>query len=829
MLNTLKAQREQWAKSRPLSELLPWVTLLTPDIVLCKDGSIFGMLEMSGVDLEGRSPAEIDHAADAVERAIKTLDERHYLMWLTSRHRTQIAPEMDAVAAVDVEQSGCRMDELYTDWIGGEEFYTMQDLMVIGLRPPDHAGQMFAPAISAMSGETSWREAVHAIFSGGQRFRMSNEVLATQCTSLDSAIRQIVGNLAAFHINRIEGEELLGMLSSLASPATDPHPIRFDLDRAYLDTALGENILSIAADQVTFHGPVRTRCMAALTIKEWPISREGETATHPELIAPLLNLPAEYSLVRLFRPLSSDQSRKHVNAVRRHHLMRATPLFSHLRKAMSDKGDTGKSNKDPARMEDATAAGDALSEINQGLTGWLNSTLLLYADNEPSLDASIESATKRLALSGIAVFRETLHTLSSWAGALPGNWDESVRFIWATGANAADLSPIVTLSEGEPINHHLSEQSGRSIPALALFQTNHHTAYWFSFHYHDVGHTLVIGPSGAGKSVLMNFLLTRWQQYRPCQTYVFDKDRSCYITTLANGGRYLDPASGGMTMNPMAGLESDTDWEWFSSWLEILLTHRNNEISDGDDKAIRDAVEAVRRLEPHTRRLKSLALVLPGRLSERLAAWVEGGQYARWFDHAEDSFSLDRFVTIAMDDLFRQPSVARAFLEYAFFRINRRMTGDPTLIYLEEAWFALSDPGFAARIDNWLRTLRKKNGVIVMASQNLDELSRSEAFAAISDNMPTRIFLSNPNVDSHAPLYRERFGLRPAQLAIIRQATAKQDYLITNPNHSRLLQARFPNRMLAYLRSDQRALKAFEAWREQDGDYLRRYEDEITQ
>ena len=816
----LEQQRTEWVKSRPMSELLPWVTLLMPGIVLCKDGSIFGMFEMQGVDLEGRSPAEIDQAAASVERAIKSLDDRYYVMWLTSRRRTLFTP--------DDNPSG-RVDELYGQWIGGEDFYTMQDLMVIGLRPPDHSDQLFAPIISALAGESSLGSSLRSIFSGNKRFQMSNEILGTQCELLESSIRQNTGNLPGFSTERLENEQLLGVLNALVSPATELHPVRFNPDRAYLDTALGENTLSIASNHIVFQGAVRSRSLAALTMKEWPASLEGETATHPELLAPLLSLPAEYTLVRLFRPLSAEASRKHVNAIRRHHIMRATPLFSHLRKAMSEKAGTGEETKDPARMADAEEAGAALSEINHGLTGWLTSTILLYADDERMLDAAVEAASKRLAHNGMLAFRETMHALSSWAGSLPGNWDESVRHIWTTGANAADLSPIVTLSEGESINHHLSEQAGRPMHALALFQTNHGTAYWFNFHHHDVGHTLVIGPSGAGKSVLMNFLLSRWQQYAPCQTYVFDKDKSCYITTLSNSGRYLDPADGGMAMNPMAGLKSDADWEWFTSWLEILLTHRQKALSASDDKAIRNAVEAVRKLDPQTRRLKSLALVLPGQLSERLAAWVEGGQYARWFDHAEDSFALDRFVTIAMDDLFRQPSVARAFLEYAFFRINRRMSGDPTIIYLEEAWFALADPGFAARIDNWLRTLRKKNGIIVMASQSLDELSRSEAFAAISDNMPTRIFLANPNVDSHAPLYKGRFGLRPAQLDIIRQAQGKQDYLVTNPDHSRLVRAKFASRILAYLRSDKRAMKAFTAWQELGGDFLRRYEDEVSE
>ncbi|OGT90098.1 MAG: hypothetical protein A2514_11245 [Gammaproteobacteria bacterium RIFOXYD12_FULL_61_37] len=820
MLNTLTEQRKEWTKSRPLSELLPWVTTLTPGLVLCKDGSIFGVLEMKGVDLEGRSGAEIDYAAASVERAIKALDDRHLVMWITARQKQRIESSANASAG--------RLDDLYREWKSGEVFYTMRDWMVIGLRAPDASSRMFSPVVHAIAGAVPWRDAIRAVISGGHSLSLSIDQLASQCEALESMIRQILSNLPAFRVSRVEGAELLGVLNVLASPASEPHPVRFDPDRGYLDTALGGNTLAVEADHVVFQGASASRRMAAVVIKEWPTTNAGWEETYPELMAPLLSLPAEYTLVRTLRPLSPDQSRKHVNAIRRHHLMRATSLFNHLRAAMSS-GPTVV-RQDPARLDDANAAGIALSEVTTGLTGWLSTALLLYADDERSLEAAVETATKRLAHNGLVTFRETLHTLSAWAGSLPGNWEESIRYVWATGANAADLSPIITLSEGEPINRHLTEQSGRTQPALAVFQTNHGTSYWLNFHRYDLGHSLVIGPSGAGKSVLMNFLLTRWQQYAPCQTYIFDKDKSCYITTLANGGQYLDPAAGNMAMNPMAGLESDADWEWFVSWLEILLTHRQHDLSAGDDKAIRDAVESVRRLQPDTRRLKSLALVLPGRLSERLAAWVEGGQYARWFDHADDSFSLDRFVTIAMDDLFRQPSVARAFLEYAFFRINRRMTGDPTIIYLEEAWFALSDPLFAARIENWLRTLRKKNGVIVMASQNLDELSRSAAFAAISDNMPTRIFLANPNVDSHAPLYMERFGLRPAQLAIIRQATAKRDYLITNSDHSRLMQARFPARILAYLRSDQRAIRSFEAWRTSgDDNYLRKYEDEMAQ
>lgn len=819
MLKTIKKQRQEWADTRPTSELLPWLTILTPDIVACKDGSIFGMFEMSGVDLEGKSATDIDHAAASVERSLKSLDDRFNVMWITRKQRDNTHEE--------VNETHDKIEQAYRQWQNGEEYYTIRDFMVISLRPPEGANRMFSPIISAISGEIGWWDSFKASFNGSTRFALTVEVLENQCETLNGAIRQITSNLPLFNIKRIFGDDLLGWLNTLASPASEHHKVGFDPDRGYLDTALGENTISVEPDHVTFYGAVHKQHMAAMTIKEWAATKENEVGTNPELLSTLLDLEAEYTLVRVFRPLSPDQSRRHVTAVRRHHVMRATPLINHLRKAMSD--EKIEEQKDPSRMADANEAGEALNEINKGLTGWLSVSLLLYGDTESSLDRVVEQASKRLSFSGIVAFRESLHVLSSWAGTLPGNWDESIRYVWATGANAADLSPIVALSEGERINKHLTEQSGIEQPALIRFQTKNKTAYSFNFHHHDLAHSMVIGPSGTGKSVLMNLLLTRWQQYKDAQTYIFDKDRSCYITTHVNNGSYLDPASGNMRMNPMKDLESDTDWEWFTSWLEILLTHREKELSAKDDKALKDAVDSVRRIEKDKRRLKHLEMILPKNLAERLSPWVEGGQFARWFDNDEDSFSLDRFVTIAMDDLFNQPSVARAFLDYAFHRINHKLTGAPTVIYIEEVWFAFSDETFTRRLDNWLRTIRKKNGFIVLATQNLEELARSDAFATIVDNIPTRIFLPNINVVAHEELYKGRFQLTSAQMEIIKSATAKRDYLINKPDHSRLVQISIPDQILAYLRSDQRALNTFKKWQETEGeDYMRRYENEIA-
>ena len=48
-------------------------------------------------------------------------------------------------------------------------------------------------------------------------------------------------------------------------------------------------------------------------------------------------------------------------------------------------------------------------------------------------------------------------------------------------------------------------------------------------------------------------------------------------------------------------------------------------------------------------------------------------------------------------------------LSYLFHRIEDRFDGRLTLLIVDEGWLALDDPGFAAQLREWLKTLRKKN------------------------------------------------------------------------------------------------------------------------
>jgi type IV secretion system protein TrbE len=128
-------------------------------------------------------------------------------------------------------------------------------------------------------------------------------------------------------------------------------------------------------------------------------------------------------------------------------------------------------------------------------------------------------------------------------------------------------------------------------------------------------------------------------------------------------------------------------------------------------------------------------------------------------------------------------------LTYLFHKLEARFDGRPTLLVLDEAWLFLDEPLFAARIRDWLKTLRKKNVAVVFATQSLADIAASSIAPAIIESCPTRIFLPNDRaIEAQISEVYERFGLNPRQIEIISRATPKQDYYAQTAKGNRLFE-----------------------------------------
>src|SRR5262249_58979141 len=121
-------------------------------------------------------------------------------------------------------------------------------------------------------------------------------------------------------------------------------------------------------------------------------------------------------------------------------------------------------------------------------------------------------------------------------------------------------------------------------------------------------------------------------------------------------------------------------------------------------------------------------------------------------------------------------------LTYLFHRLEARFNGRPSLLILDEAWTFLDDALFAARIREWLKTLRKKNVAVLFATQSLADIANSSIAPALIESCPTRIYL--PNERAFEPQQREayeRFGLNETEIGLIATAQRKRDYYYASP------------------------------------------------
>jgi type IV secretion system protein VirB4 len=142
-----------------------------------------------------------------------------------------------------------------------------------------------------------------------------------------------------------------------------------------------------------------------------------------------------------------------------------------------------------------------------------------------------------------------------------------------------------------------------------------------------------------------------------------------------------------------------------------------------------------------------------------------------------------------MEELMHSKAAVMAVLHYLFARFDERFDGAPTLLILDEAWLFLDDPVFAARIRQWLKTLRKKNVSVIFATQSLADIADSSIAPAIIESCPQRIFLPNDRaVEPQARAAYERFGLNDRQIELIARATPKRHYYLQSRRGNRLFE-----------------------------------------
>jgi len=805
--------------SRPLSELVPWLIPLADGAIIAnKDSSLMATFEITGIDTDIAQISDVNWLAENVQRAMMGLSDFPITVWFTARRsETEEWPGLTMPDPV----SQLIDDERHESFLAGENFVNRAFITLMST--PQVGLEKFKERVNNFVREGE--PMVKAIFYSAMSMISKKYAFAYTGKELDQAVEQFNGVLSSFEDRlskisprRLVGDEYYAFLNGMASPLNGFKSKTMKMPNGYgfLDQMVGQSTIDVWGKLLQIEGQ-QSGFVSAQSVKGWP------SATYPDmgmsgLTESILSIPGEVTISQIFRVSPKDKTVRYLKGIRQYNELLSYPILQYILSAFNG-GNMNPDRGNQSRINAAAQANSGLTEAQSGhaMYGWYNYTVTAAGPTAEITEEMDRDISKAFTHYGMTSVREKLHLLSAFAGTMPGNANHVARWAFLRSDNVADFAPVRGAYAGDKVNKFLTEQTGKECPAVTVLNTSKNTPYNFNFHVGDLAHTFVVGPAGAGKSSFVNFLISQWRKYGS-RVVIFDKDHSCRIATILQGGKYIDmkPGSKNISINPFSLVTNEEHHEFLAKWVEGLITSRGYRMTTQDELAVASAIKGVAADEnPEHHRLMTCCALLPEDLQVYLYPWIGDQPMAAYFDNVEDNLDLADFTAIEMGALMENQRVSSAFLDYVFYRLwmvlNNQEMPVPTIIYIEECWFFMSNEAFEQKIRDWLKTFRKKVAHVVMATQSVDDLAQSKVFSAIRDNMPTRIFLPNPAATSEslAELYRRQFELTDEQIQMIRNATPKENYFITQPGSAKMVSCRFTPAIMACIRSDTAAQICF--------------------
>jgi type IV secretion/conjugal transfer VirB4 family ATPase len=753
-----------------MSDVIPLYGFVDDGVFLTKGGALGVVLSLEGADYECLDPQEREAVTSRFEVALRLWDERTRLyQYVLKRHRVTRPDDAHPHPAVDTL---LRRRHAYVH-AQHATLFTVSLYLVVVVDPDRAATAWAAQARRAL------REPLAASrewFSSARTIVRLDRDLDRRCAQLrhkvDAFVQQLEDTVAPRLLSKDEAFRLFRRLVNYAPDKADAVRLRSD---TFLDYDTGDSVLECHRT----HLRLDDHYVRVLTLKEPPAQ------TFPLLFQALYEIPSNLVLASEWQREAQGAIRREIHAKRRHFHNAKVSLTNYVT-------DTSASPADLLVDDSATAVvrdlGAALTELTlQGrYFGQYTLTVVLYDRDPVALERSVGACLKAFAAHDAQVTDERYNLLNAWLAVLPGNSAYNVRSMHLLNTNYADLSLLFAQDAGAETNAHLGRE------ALAVLDASQGTPYHLNLHVEDVGHTLVLGATGSGKSFLLNFLVAHLQRYSP-RTLIFDLGASYEGLTTYFGGQALRVAldQPGFTINPFCLDPTTTNLQFLFTFVKVLIQAGGQyAMTRADDQALYEQLETLYALDPDQRRLFTLANILPRGLAQQLQRWVEGGQYAHVFDHSEDTITLARFQYVDFEGLDGVPLVLEPLLFYLLHRatatiLDPALAGTLKVFVLDEAWRFLRDPTIRAYITEALKTWRKKNACVLMATQSSEDLQRSELLRVATESCPTQIFLANPHIDQ--TLYQDLFHLNATQAARIATLVPRQQLLLKQPHVAKVL------------------------------------------
>jgi type IV secretion system protein VirB4 len=719
----------------PVADFIPYACHYNTHTLLTKNGELLQVIKMIGFSLESVGSQEMS-LRNVVRQAIRdNIPNSHYSLWFhTIRRKKSLNPGGNFPYGF-AEQLNDSWNER-NQW---DEQY-VNELYVTILHDPQKNSMKDIKDLSFSWNLWTLRKSHRAY-------------LEKACVGLDQVAGGFLKTLGGFGAKRMTitkdpikqtfYSEPLQFIHKILNLHETPVEIKEkDLSESLAThkIAFGFNTLEVRKDEAR-------RFAAIFTIKEYhEISLDS--------IDKFLQLPVEFIITQTLDFIAPETAVKEFKE--QHYLL-------HL------SGDT--------QLAELSGL-DNIIESNRNQPndfGQSQMTLMLIGRSLERLEKDVALATKSLSRLGMVATRRDLRMEECFWSQLPGNFEFITRQRPLSSNRIGGMASLYNFPAGNRFGNHWG-------PAVAAFHTIKGTPYFFDFHGGGTqGHTAILGPKGAGKTVLMNFLVAQAQKFNG-KLFFFDQDRASKVFIRSMNGHYaiIDPKKAGAeyAFNPFQMDDLPQNKEFLVQWLLVLINgDEANALPENNVDLCTQAVDKLFTLEKEQRYLSNLVPFLKGSdMEEKLAPWYGKGKYAHLFDNVgKGTIKLDESIYgFGMSHVVEDKVTLGPVLLFLFHRIEMLLDGRPTIIVLDEAWSLVNNSTFAPKLDGWLQRMSDKNAIVIFATENMQNMQKSEMTNTITHNITTQIFLPNPEAEFSSMAYKKVWGLDDTEYEMLTQMIPQQ-------------------------------------------------------
>ncbi len=296
---------------------------------------------------------------------------------------------------------------------------------------------------------------------------------------------------------------------------------------------------------------------------------------------------------------------------------------------------------------------------------------------------------------------------------------------------------------------------------LSVFKNLDYSPFLFNFHNQEVshnnakeiarvnGHTLIIGATGSGKSTLISFLMMSALKYQNMRLLAFDRMQGLYSFTKFFKGHYHDGQS--FSINPFCLEPNLQNLEFLQSFflsMFDLAPSRDKEALE-DMNAIFSAIKSLyETLYPKDFSLLDFKETLKRTSSNQLSLSLEPYLNNPLFNALNDAFNSNAFLNVInLDAITQNPKDLGLLAYYLFYKIleESRKNDSGFLVFLDEFKSYVENDLLNTKINALITQARKANGVVVLALQDIYQLSGVKNAHSFLSNMGTLILYPQKN------------------------------------------------------------------------------------